>query len=270
MTPHNTETPNTGTPNTGTQHIFITAGGSGIGLAMAKAFLDTGAQVAITDSNSDMLAAAKAAHPALHIFTADATSEEQMQSAFDTVMNMWGGLDVMMANAGIAGPTASIEDVKLDDWQRCLAVNLDGSFLAAKLATPVMKAQKSGVITLTSSTAGQWGYPYRSPYAAAKWGIIGLMKTLAMELGSSGIRVNAICPGSVEGERMDGVIVREAAARGITPEELRQGYADCASLRRFVTAEDVADMAVFLASPQARSITGMTMSVDGHTEKVTL
>ena len=260
----------TGTPNTGIQHIFITAGGSGIGLAMAKAFLDTGAQVAITDSNPGMLAAAKAAHPALHIFTADATSEDQMQAAFDTVMNMWGRLDVMMANAGIAGPTASIEDVKLDDWQRCLAVNLDGCFLAAKLATPVMKAQKSGVITLTSSTAGQWGYPYRSPYATAKWGIIGLMKTLAMELGSSGIRVNAICPGSVEGERMDGVIVREAAARGITPEELRQGYADCASLRRFVTAEDVADMAVFLASPQARSITGMTMSVDGHTEKVTL
>ncbi len=260
----------TNTYHSANQYVFITAGGSGIGLAMAKAFLKTGAHVAVTDTNRDALSAAKAALPALEICEADAANPDQMQSAFDMIMDKWGRLDVLMANAGIAGPTASIENVTLDDWRRCLSVNLDGSFLAAKLAVPMMKSQKSGVITLTSSTAGQWGYPYRSPYATAKWGIIGLMKTLAMELGEAGIRVNAICPGSVEGERMDGVIEREAATRGITPEELRQGYADCASLRRFVTADDVADMAVFLASPQARSITGMAMSVDGHTEKVTL
>lgn len=252
------------------QHVFITAGGSGIGLAMAKAFLEKGAKVAVTDSDFNALKAAKDRYPDLQIFQADVTNIDQMKSAFNTLMGSWERLDVMMANAGIAGPTASIEDISLNDWQRCLAVNLDGSFIAASLATPVMKSQQSGVITLTSSNAGQWGYPYRSPYATAKWGIIGLMKTLAMELGSFGIRVNAICPGSVEGERMDGVIKREAATRGITPEELRQGYADCASLRRFVTAEDVADMAIFLASPQAKSISGMSMSVDGHTEKVTL
>ncbi len=251
-------------------HVFITAGGSGIGLAMASAFLDQGAKVAVTDSDVAMLADAKSRHPLLMTFQADATNETEMQTAFDAVMGEWGQLDVMMANAGTAGPTAAIDEVSLADWQRCLAVNLDGCFLASKLAAPIMRKQKSGVITLTSSTAGLWGYPYRSPYATAKWGIIGLMKTLAMELGPDGIRVNAICPGSVEGDRMDGVIKREAAARGITSEELRRGYADCASLRRFVTAEDVADMAVFLASPQARSISGMVMSVDGHTEKVTL
>lgn len=253
-----------------TQHVFITAGGSGIGLAMASAFLSQGAKVAVTDSNVAMLEDAKSHHPSLMTFQADVTNESEMQMAFDKVMGEWGRLDVMMANAGTAGPTAAIDDVSLADWQRCLAVNLDGCFLASKLAAPTMRKQKSGVITLTSSTAGLWGYPYRSPYATAKWGIIGLMKTLAMELGPDGIRVNAICPGSVEGDRMDGVIEREAAARGITPEELRQGYADCASLRRFVTAEDVSDMAVFLASPQAKSISGMVMSVDGHTEKVTL
>ena len=253
-----------------TQHIFITAGGSGIGLAMASTFLSQGAKVAVTDSNKAMLDDAKSRHPSLITHQADVTNETDMQTAFDKVLGEWGRLDVMMANAGTAGPTAAIDDVSLADWQRCLAVNLDGCFLASKLAAPVMRKQKSGVITLTSSTAGLWGYPYRSPYATAKWGIIGLMKTLAMELGPDGIRVNAICPGAVEGERMDGVIEREAAARGITPEELRKGYADCASLRRFVTAEDISDMAVFLASPQAKSVSGMVMSVDGHTEKVTL
>ena len=251
-------------------HVLITAGGSGIGLAMAKAFLDNDAKVAVTDTDMDALTAAQSIYPELLVFQADVTDAAAMTAVFDDLMASWSRLDVLMANAGIAGPTAAIENITLDDWKRCLAVNLDGSFIAANLAVPIMKAQQSGVITLTSSTAGEGGDPFRSPYAAAKWGIIGLMKTLAMELGAFGIRVNAICPGSVEGERMDGVIKREAAARGISVEELQQGYADCVSLRRFVSAEDVADMAVFLASPQARSVSGMAMSVDGHTEKVTL
>ena len=124
-------------------------------------------------------------------------------------------------------------------------------------------------MTLTSSTAGLFGYPFRSPYAAAKWGIIGLMKTLAMELGPYGIRANAICPGAVEGDRMDRVIAKEAEARGMSEAEIREGYADCVSLKRFVTAEDIADMALFLASPMAKNVSGMAMAVDGHTEKVT-
>ena len=123
---------------------------------------------------------------------------------------------------------------------------------------------------LTSSTAGLFGYPFRSPYAAAKWGIIGLMKTLAMELGPFGIRANAICPGAVEGDRMDRVIANEAKTRGISEADLRQGYADCVSLKRFVTAQDIADMALFLASPQSKNVSGMAMAVDGHTEQVTL
>ena len=175
-----------------------------------------------------------------------------------------------MANAGIAGPTAGIEDVKLADWQRCIAVNLDGAFLATSMAAPWMKAQGHGVMTLTSSTAGLFGYPFRSPYAAAKWGIIGLMKTLAMELGPFGIRANAICPGAVEGDRMDRVIAKEAEAREMSEDDLRKGYADLVSLKTFVSAEDIANMALFLASPMAKNVTGMAMAVDGHTEKVTL
>ena len=251
-----------------TQHVCITAGGSGLGLAMAEAFLAEGAEVAITDNNPKMLKTAKEKHPNLLTLEADASDEDAMRAHFNALMQKWGRLDVLLANAGSAGPTAPIEDIALEDWQRCVAVNLEASFIAAKLATPIMKAQQSGVITLTSSTAGQWGYPYRAPYAAAKWGVIGLMKTLAMELGAYGIRVNAICPGSVEGARIDGVIARAAQARGIAENEMRQDYADCASMRRFIRPEDVADMAVFLASPKARSISGMAMAVDGHTEKM--
>lgn len=253
-----------------TKHVFITAGGSGLGLAMAKAFMADGAKVAVTDMDKTALADASASLPDLLTYEADASCEEAMRDVFADLRNRWETLDVVMANAGIAGPTAAIEDVRLDDWKRCLAVNLDGAFLASSLAAPWMKKQKDGVITLTSSTAGLFGYPYRSPYAAAKWGIIGLTKTLAMELGPFNIRVNAICPGSVEGDRMDRVIANEAKARGIAAGDLRKGYADCASLRRFVSAEDVANMAIFLASSAARNVSGMAMTVDGHTEKVTL
>ena len=251
------------------RNVLITAGGSGLGLAMAKAFLDDGAAVAVTDMDESALSEAAKTYPGLITFKADASNEDEMRGVFDRLKAEWTTLDVVMANAGIAGPTAGIEDVKLADWQRCIAVNLDGAFLATSLAAPWMKEQGHGVMTLTSSTAGLFGYPFRSPYAAAKWGIIGLMKTLAMELGPYGIRANAICPGAVEGDRMDRVIAKEAEARGMSETEIREGYADCVSLKRFVTAEDIADMALFLASPMAKNVSGMAMAVDGHTEKVT-
>ena len=252
------------------QYVFITAGGSGLGLDMARGFLANGATVSVTDTDPAALQQARDLYPDLITFEADAADETAMRSVFDQLQKDWPQLDVVMANAGIAGPTASIEDVSLSDWQRCLAVNLDGAFLATSLAAPWMKQNKQGVMTLTSSTAGLFGYPFRSPYATAKWGIIGLMKTLAMELGPFGIRANAICPGAVEGDRMDRVIAKEAAARGIPEAELRQGYADCVSLNRFVTASDITDMALFLASPAAKNVSGMAMAVDGHTEQVTL
>ena len=252
------------------RHVLITAGGSGLGLAMAEAFALRGDLVAITDNNPEMVEKLTAARPEFLCFTADAASEDDMKGVFTTLHGVWEKLDVLMANAGIAGPTAAVEDISLADWQRCLAVNLDGAILATAMAAPCMKAKGGGVMTLTSSTAGLFGYPYRSPYAAAKWGIIGLTKTLAMELGPFGIRVNAICPGAVEGDRMDRVIANEAQTRGISEADLRQGYGDCVSLRRFVTAEDIANMAIFLASPEAGNVSGMAMAVDGHTEKVTL
>lgn len=244
------------------QRVLITAGAGGIGRAMSEAFAATGARVWVTDLDSDALAACPDDWGKT---IADASDEAAIRATFAEIHARWGGLDVLCANAGIAGPTALVEDVTLEDWHKCLAVNLDGAFLAAKFGAPLMKAQGSGVLLLTSSTAGMFGYPHRSPYAAAKWAVIGLMKTLAMELGPHGVRVNALAPGSVEGARMEGVLAREAAAKGVARDDIAEGYASGTSMRTWVTAEDIAHMAVFLASPQARFVSGQVIAVDGHT-----
>ena len=242
--------------------VVITAGASGIGLAMAKAFAAQGDRPWVTDVDAAALAAVP---EGIRTARVDASDEAQMAGFFSEIKDVWGGVDVLCANAGIKGPTASLEDMDLGEWRECLAVNLDGAMLAAKYAAPFMKAQKSGVMIFTSSTAGLYGFPYRAPYAAAKWAVIGLMKTAAMELGPFGIRANAICPGSVNGPRIDWVFEAEAAAKGMTPDAVRAGYAAGTALGSLVDAEDIASMAVFLASPGARMVSGQVVAVDGLT-----
>lgn len=243
--------------------VLITAGASGIGRATGAAFAATGHQVWVTDVNAAALAQVP---DGWQRTSCDAADEEAVSDLFNDIKLQWGGLDVVCANAGVAGPTALIEDVALADWRSCVSVNLEGAFLAAKYAAPMLKAQRHGAIILTSSTAGIFGYPNRAPYAAAKWAVIGLMKTLAMELGPFGVRANAICPGSVEGPRMEGVLAREAAAKGMTRDQVYDGYAAGTSMRTFVTAEDVAQMALFLGSDAAARVSGQVIAVDGHTE----
>lgn len=229
---------------------------------MGEAFDAAGFEVWVTDIDETALDGVPS-HWRGHL--CDASNEAQMKALFDEVAAK-GVLDVLCANAGIAGPTALVEDIDLADWRRCVGVNLEGAFLAAKYAAPLMKAAKAGSIVITSSTAGQHGYPNRAPYAAAKWAVIGLMKTLAMELGPFGIRANAICPGAVEGPRMEGVLSREAAAKGMTRDQVYDGYASGTSMRSFVTAQDIANMAVFLGSEGAKLVSGQVIAVDGHTE----
>lgn len=245
------------------KRVLITAGASGIGRAMAEAFATQGAQIWVTDIDANALAQVPENWRRSLVDVADAV---QMAALFDQVAHDWDGIDVLCANAGVAGPTALIEDIALEDWKSCVSVNLEGAFLATKHAAKMMKAQKSGAIILTSSTAGLYGYPNRAPYAAAKWAVIGLMKTLAMELGPFGVRANAICPGAVEGARMEGVLAREAAAKGMTRDQVYEGYAMGTSMRSFVTAQDVANTAVFLGSDASRLVSGQTIAVDGHTE----
>ncbi len=241
--------------------VLITAGAAGIGQAMAQAFDVAGHQVWVTDVNRAALDAVPAQWRKSCV---DAADEDGIAALCADIKDRWGGLDVLCANAGIAGPTAGVSDVALADWRSCVSVNLEGAFLATKHAAPLMSA--GAAIIYTSSTAGLFGYPNRAPYAAAKWGIIGLMKTVAMELGPKGIRANAICPGAVEGPRMEGVLAREAAAKGMTRDDVYDGYAAGTSMRTFVQASDVADMAVFLASDGTARVSGQVIAVDGHTE----
>lgn len=245
-----------------TQRVVITAGGSGIGLAMAQAFVKNGAEVWVTDVDAQMLTELPTG---VRGSVADASNEDAVADMFFRVNEQWGGIDVLCANAGIKGPTAALEDMPLDGWRACIAVNLDGAFLAAKHAAPIMKAAGKGVMTFTSSTAGLFGFPYRAPYAAAKWGVIGLMKTVAMELGPHGIRANAIAPGSVNGPRIDRVFEAEARAKGMTYEQIRNGHAAGTALGRLSDPEDIANMAVFLSSDAARMVSGQVITVDGFT-----
>jgi NAD(P)-dependent dehydrogenase (short-subunit alcohol dehydrogenase family) len=230
---------------------------------MAEGFAAAGHQVWVTDVNADSLSDLPAGWQASVV---DAADEDSVAALFAELREQWGGLDVLCANAGIAGPTALIEDIALEDWRKCVSVNLEGCFLAAKYAAPLMKEARAGSIIVTSSTAGQYGYPNRAPYASAKWAVIGLMKTLAMELGPYGVRANAICPGAVEGPRMEGVLEREAAAKGMSRDQVYEGYASGTSMRSFVEARDIANMAVFLGSDAARLVSGQVIAVDGHTE----
>lgn len=249
-----------------TRRIVITGGASGLGLAMARAFMEQGDRVAVCDADP---AAVAAVQDGLRADVADVTDEAAMGRFLGQIEADWGGADVVISNAGIGGPAGPLEDLAFEDWQRCLSVNLDGAFLTCRWAARVMKGQGAGLILLTSSVSGLFGFPFRTPYVAAKWGIVGLTKALASELGPHGIRVNAICPGAVEGPRMDRVLAMEAAARGVTEDAVRAGFTEGAALRRFVTADEVAAMALFLASPGAAAISGQALAVDGHTERTT-
>ncbi len=248
--------------------VFITAGATGLGFEIAKTFRDNNYVVAVTDINLEALKKIEKNEKNIFPFYGDASNESEMSKITEKTLKKFGKVDVLMANAGIAGPTALCHKIKIEDWKRCIDVNLDGAFIACKLIIPSMLYNKKGVITITSSTAGLHGYPYRSPYSVAKWGMIGLMKTLAIELGSHNIRVNAICPGSVEGDRMNNVIANASKTTNIEEKIIRKGYENCVSLKRFVTAQDIAEMAFFLASNKAKNISGMSMAIDGNTEKI--
>jgi NAD(P)-dependent dehydrogenase (short-subunit alcohol dehydrogenase family) len=248
------------------QRVVITAAASGIGLATAQAFVTAGARVFISDADAKALSTALLAHPEFGGCLCNVADEAQVQSMFGKALEHLGGLDILVNNAGIAGPTETVENMSLQSWRECLAVNLDGSFLCAREATRLLKAQRSGSIINLSSTAGLYGFPRRAPYAAAKWAIRGLTRTLAQELGPFGVRVNCICPGSVGGDRMDRVIAAEAAKIGKPEAEVRAHFEQAASLQVFVSAQDIANGIVFVTSPNGARISGQDIVIDGHTE----
>lgn len=246
--------------------VLVTGGASGVGRTITEYFLARGASVHVCDASAEHIDDLLNKHPRASASLCDIANSAQVASAFDDFRTKYEQLDVLVNNAGIAGQTGSVEDLSVEHWDRCIDVNLNGTFYMTRLAVPFMKHHESGAIVNMASTAGLFGCPNRSPYAASKWAMIGLTKTWAMELGPYNIRVNAICPTCVEGDRIDSVIDSDAANRGLTSDEIRDVYKRQTSMRTFVTADDVANMVLFLASGQAARISGQTIAVDGHTE----
>lgn len=247
--------------------VLVTAGASGIGAAVARAFHEAGARVHICDVNRSAIDSFIANNPGITASMADVSIAAEVDLVIDDVGTLLGGLDVLINNAGIAGPTGAVEDINGADWERTVAVNLNSQFYFSQRAVPLLKQSKANPCLIAmSSVAGRLGYGFRTPYASTKWAIVGLMKTLAIELGPHDIRVNAVLPGVVAGERMDNVIKARAAATGLSFEQMRDTYLQKISLRRMVSADDVAAMCLFLCSPAARNVTGQAISVDGNVE----
>jgi NAD(P)-dependent dehydrogenase (short-subunit alcohol dehydrogenase family) len=246
--------------------VIVTAGGSGIGYVTARRFAEAGARVFICDVDQNCIEALLGEHPDIGSCVADVAAPDDVDRLFDEAQSFLGGLDVLVNNAGIGGPVGCVESLDVDEWRRTLDVNLTGAFLCARKAVPVLKEQRSGSIVNMSSHYGFLGGPTRAPYVASKWAIIGFTKTLAMELGPFGIRANAVCPGGVEGERLERVMRCEADEKGITCDELREQWVRGCSLRTFVTPDDVAAMILFLCSNHGARISGQAIAVDGNTE----
>ncbi len=246
--------------------VLITAGAAGIGRAMASLFHEHGARVHICDIDEQALAECGRTLPAVTQTIADVSRHADVERLFADVRASLGGLDVLVNNAGIAGPTAKVEDIAPEDWERTIAVDLNAMFYCTRLAMPMIKAAGGGSIVNLSSAAGRFGFPLRTPYAAAKWGVVGLTKSLAAEAGPDGVRVNCIQPGLVAGDRIDRVIAAKAAARGVPFDVLRDELLQTVSMRTFVTAEEIANVALFLATDAGKHISGQAIPVCGDVQ----
>jgi NAD(P)-dependent dehydrogenase (short-subunit alcohol dehydrogenase family) len=244
------------------QRVLITAGAAGIGLEIARAFLANGAAVFVCDIDENALRAAAAELPAVKTGHCDVGNRSDVERMVGLCGAVLGGLDVLINNAGIAGPTAPVEAIDPDDWEAVLRIGLTGTFNVTRLAIPLLKQSPAGVILNMSSTAGRFGYPNRSPYATAKWGLVGFTKTLSIELGQYGIRANAILPGAVAGPRIERVFDGRAKASGKSLDEVRSDAFAAQSLKQLVDPRDIAALAVFLASDAAKSISGQMLPVD--------
>lgn len=250
------------------RRVLITAGGSGIGLAMAHVFIKAGASVFVTDINEAALKTLKTQLPQIHAITADAGSEQDVIRTIDEAVKVLGGLDILINNAGIAGPTGPVEDITLAEWENTLRINITGQFLCVKYALPHLRKGTHPAIVNLSSAAGRLGFAGRTPYSASKWAVIGLTRSLANELGPDGIRVNAICPGAVDGPRIQQVISAKAKMLGKPHAEVEDTYKAQSAMHTMVTADDIANQVLFVCSDLALNISGQALAVDGHTEKL--
>jgi NAD(P)-dependent dehydrogenase (short-subunit alcohol dehydrogenase family) len=245
--------------------VLVTAGANGIGRATARAFAAEGARVHICDVDIKALEAMATTDAAISQSVCDVSDRDAVARLFNEINQNLGGLDCLVNNAGIAGPTGKVDEISVEDWDRCIAVDLTSQFNCARLALPLLKQSANPSMINLSSQAGKHGFPLRSPYAAAKWGVIGFTKALAAEYGEFGIRANAICPGLVDGPRIQNVISQKARSLNVSHEEMTTRMFAGVSIKEFVNPDDIARQIVFLASPFARTISGQEISVCGDT-----
>jgi NAD(P)-dependent dehydrogenase (short-subunit alcohol dehydrogenase family) len=249
------------------QRVLVTGGAGGIGLAITRAFVATGARVHIADHDADALAAVTASDAgSITGSVCDITDTIAVTTLFRDLTRELVGLDVLVNNAGIAGPTAPVDEYDREEWDAVLAVNLSGTFDVTRRAIPLLKESTAGSIIVMSSLAGRFGYPNRVAYATTKWGLVGFTKTLALELGPFGITANSIHPGGVEGERVRQVLRRRSEISGRAVAEETQFALDNQSIRQFTEAADIAALAVFLAGPHGRTISGQMLPIDGDSK----
>ncbi|MDB5412285.1 MAG: NAD(P)-dependent oxidoreductase [Rubritepida sp.] len=241
--------------------VLVTAGAGGIGRAIAEAFLEEGARVHVCDVDEAALATLPAGITGTRCDVSDRAGVAALFAGLDA-------LDVLVNNAGIAGPTGLVEEINPEDWDRCIEICLTGQFNVARLAIPLLRKSGNPSITNLSSAAGRFGFGMRAPYAAAKWGVIGFTKSLAIELGDAGIRVNAILPGLVAGDRQRRVLEAKAQARGVSYAEIEAAAFANTSIKEYVTPRQLADQVLLLASPRGRTVSGQAISVDGDIQKL--
>lgn len=243
--------------------VFISAGGSGIGRYIAEAFLNNDDEVFVCDINAQSLEQFQKDYPKLHIHACDLAEPEQIKLMFAEAIKKLGHIDVLVNNTGISGPTIAADELSFDDWNKVINLNLNSTFLITQLAIPLLKQSGAGVIINMSSIAGRLGYPYRLAYSTSKWGLIGFTKTLSMELGADNIRVNAILPGAVDGDRVQRVLQARADVAQSSLEKVTQNALKNQSLKYFVNPKHIADLCLFLASDSGRSISGQILPIDG-------
>ena len=246
--------------------VLVTAGAGGIGLEVARSFVAEGAKVHVCDVDQKALRALAKSDPQITRSRCDVSDRKQVARLFKEAIGALKGLDVLVNNAGIAGPTGKVDEIAPEEWDRCLAIDITGQFNCTRLAVPHLRKSRNASIVNLSSAAGRLGFPLRTPYSAAKWAVVGFSKSLAAELGPEGIRVNAIQPGIVEGARIDSVFRNKAAARGVSYDEIRRDALSVVSMRTTVTPQQIADAIVFICSTRGRTISGQAISVCGDTQ----
>jgi len=250
--------------------FIISAAGKGIGFAISKLIVQEGGKVYLTDidlKKINKINSNKKFNNKIFATQLDANNYEDVKKYFFSLKKL-NKIDGLINNIGIAGPTKYLEKISSEEWKNTLETNLNSHFYFTKFSIPLLKNNKSGSIVNISSTAGLFGFPQRTPYAASKWAIIGLTKSLAMELGKYKIRVNVICPGSVKGDRMKRVISSKAKLLKTTPNKIQKEFESMTSIRSFVTKQDIASMVVYLLSDQSKNISGQSITIDGNTERM--